>query len=236
MRHALRTEVKKPCNQIVPLCPTAPVLSMKQVVLYGFWRSCAHPECSGKNIWKTGTQTASWQHDNPFLTLYNLNKLKGRTTICIELLTNIPLDMVTKRLLKVSQRQRGHPLVSQIWQPIPTQNGTKESIVTFRSPVETTKNNKLDGFQDIAIPEATTLFWSDSFILLRASVSPPWNGGISSCEWPSSSSERPIQTSSSNWHTSSLDQLWLHPYLADIAVPKLLHRRHRQQLVFPCVS
>ena len=114
----------------------------------------------------------------------------------------------------------------------------RSSVITFRSPVETAKNNKLDGCQNVAIPEATTLFWSDSFILLRASVSPPRNGGISSCEWPSSSSERPIQ-SSSNWNTSSLEQLPLHPYLADILIPKLLHCRHGQQLVFPwfpCVS
>jgi hypothetical protein len=63
--------------------------------------------------------------------------------------------MVTRPLWKVSERQRGHPLVSQIWQPIPTQ---RIEVITFRSTVETAKNNKLGGSQNIAIPEAATLF------------------------------------------------------------------------------
>jgi hypothetical protein len=46
-------------------------------------------------------------------------------------------------------------LVSQIWQPIPTQ---RIEVITFISTVETAKNNKLGGSQNIAIPEAATLF------------------------------------------------------------------------------
>jgi hypothetical protein len=42
---------------------------------YNFWHSCRHPpECSGKNIWTTGSQTATLQHAKTSKH-YNLNQM-----------------------------------------------------------------------------------------------------------------------------------------------------------------
>jgi hypothetical protein len=72
----------------------------------------------------SGRQAAKLQHDNPSYS--GLITMKRKNNNSTGLVPNSPSDTVTRQLLQVPGRLRGHPSVSQIWQPIPAE--TKDEV------------------------------------------------------------------------------------------------------------
>lgn len=92
-------------NKQMQLQMNSPGQSMKQVVLYAFWQSCRHPECSGKNISMTGSQTVTWQSISTLWSKTNGNEWGGNISSQQYSLS----DRVTRPSSQVSGRQRDHP-------------------------------------------------------------------------------------------------------------------------------